>query len=122
MKSLKIQRGKDILLVLFLLALASSSTYSYSSCSSSSYLNTANFQCSSCLGNQIANSYQIIPIACQCSPGYLQTTNNAACTAVFSSACSLTNSYYPIYATSGTTSTGTSNCQACSSTAYSNTY
>ena len=109
-------------MLFFFLVLAHSSAYTYSACSTSTYLNVANLQCSSCLANQIANTYQIISTSCQCSPGYLQATNNAACTAVFSSTCSTANSYYPIYTTTGTTNTGTSNCQACSATAYSNRY
>lgn len=114
--------GRDILLVCCLLVLATPAAYTYSPCNSSSFLNTANLQCYSCLSNQVANSYQVIATSCQCSPGYLVATNNAACTAVFSSTCSISNSYYPIYTINGNTNTGTSNCLACSSDAYANTY
>lgn len=117
-----ILRGNDILLIFLLLSLVNASAYSYSPCSSTSYLNSANLQCSSCLTNQIPNLYQVIATSCQCNAGYLQTKNNAACTAAFSSTCATSNSYYPIYTASGTTNSGTSNCQACSSAAYTNRY
>jgi hypothetical protein len=114
--------GRDILLVCCLLVLATPATYAYSSCNSTSFLNTANLQCYSCLSNQVANSYQVVATSCQCSPGYQVATNNAACTAVFSSTCSISNSYYPIHTLNGITNTGTSNCIACSSNAYANKY
>lgn len=122
MKDSKIIRTQNILLLCLLLILAESTAYSYSSCNTTGFLNTANLQCKPCQNNQISNSYQTIPIACQCAPGYSLATNGAACTAAFSTTCSISNSYYPIYGRTGTVNTGTANCVACSSDAYSNTY
>lgn len=93
-------------------------SYTYSSCNSSYYLNTANLACVTCPNNQIANTYQVVPISCQCSSGYMPSTNGA-CTAANTSTCSTTNSYYPIYNRDGS-SNSAANCAACSTNSYVN--
>ena len=113
-----------LLALSLLLAPVSSAAYAYSSCNSSSSRNPANLACTACPSNQIANLYQAIPISCQCSAGHALSSNpnSNACTAAFSSACSTSNSYYPVYTLAGTAASGTANCLACGSSAYSNGY
>jgi hypothetical protein len=121
---MKIQIGghilEGILFLSILLAPALCAAYSYSPCNTSAYLNPANLQCLTCPTNQVANSYQLLPISCQCSAGYTSSTNGAACTAAFTSTCATTNSYYPIYNLDGSLNTGSDNCVACSSSGYAN--
>jgi len=108
----------NLFLVTFFIATCLSASYTYASCNSSYYLNTANLACVTCPNNQIANTYQIVPIACQCSSGYMPSTNGA-CTAANSSTCSITNSYYPIYNRDGS-SNSVANCLKCSNNSYAN--
>lgn len=108
------------LLLSYLLVLSLTAAYNYSSCNSSYYFNPANLACVSCQNNQIANSYQTVPTACQCSPGYLPATNGTACTAAFTTNCTTNNSYYPIYNINGSSSNSAANCLACAANAYTN--
>jgi hypothetical protein len=107
-----------LFLITLLFANSLSAYYTYSNCNSSYYLNTANLACVSCPNSQIANTYQTVPTACQCSSGHMPSINGA-CTAANTSTCSITNSYYPIYNRDGS-SNSAANCVACSSNAYTN--
>ena len=111
-----------LVLLALLLAHVSAAAYSYSSCNASSSRNPANLACSACPTNQRTNLYQAVPMSCQCSPGYTLPSNpNAnACTASFSTVCTTTNSYYPVYSLAGTSTSG--NCAACGPSAFSNAY
>jgi hypothetical protein len=97
-----------------------SASYTYSQCNSSYYLNTANLACVTCPNNQIANTYQVVPTACQCSVGYIPSTNGA-CSVANTSSCSTSNSYYPVYNRDGS-SNSAANCLACAGNAYVNKY
>lgn len=103
----------------FLIFYANTASYSYSSCNSTSYLNTANLQCIQCPTNQIANTYQIIAEACQCSSGFVPN-GNGLCTSIMSTKCGDTNNYYPIYSINGAYSSGISSCTSCASNARTN--
>jgi hypothetical protein len=107
-----------------LITLVSCSFYSYSACNSTSYLNTANLQCNQCSNNQIANTYQIIPINCQCAIGYVVANNNT-CSQINSNTCGTNTTYYPLYTITGDVSSTVSTaaaCSSCANTAYTNQY
>jgi hypothetical protein len=110
-------------LLLEFAVLISCSFYSYSTCNSTSYLNTANLQCTQCSTNQIANSYQVIPVNCQCAVGYVVGNNNV-CNLINSNNCITTTTYYPLYTVTGDVNSGVSSaaCSPCDSSAYANSY
>jgi len=109
--------------VLKFITLISCSFYSYSACNSTSYLNTANLQCTQCSTTQIANSFQIIPINCQCAVGYVVGNSNA-CTQINTNLCTTTTTYYPLYTITGDVNAAVSSagCSTCASNAYANQY
>ena len=114
----------SLVILTLLIVQINSATYNYSTCNSTSYLNPAAFQCTNCLTNQIPNTYQTIPMACQCSPGYVMPTNAAACTQGFSTACTttaLSTSIYPLFSLAGVAQASVA-CTACASTAYPDKY
>jgi len=113
---------RTILLLKFI-TLISCSFYSYSACNSTSYLNTANFQCTQCSTKQIANSYQVIPISCQCAIGYVVGNSNT-CTQINTNLCTTTTTYYPLYTITGDVNATVSSaaCSTCASNAYANQY
>lgn len=124
MKMLNI-RGKLGIVICWLamVSLVEGAAYAYSSCGSSSALNPANLACNACPSNQVSNLYQTVPMSCQCSAGYTLASNpnSNACTAAFTTTCTTSNSYYPVYALTGSAAS-TADCLACSSVAYTNKY
>jgi hypothetical protein len=109
-----------LLLSLWVLG-ASGASYSYAPCNGSSWLSPADLSCKACLSNQLANSYQTVPVACQCAAGYVPAVDGAVCTAAFSATCATPNSYFPIFGTDGSYS-ASANCLPCSATASANQY
>lgn len=113
----------QLLLISTLYILTLSAAYNYSACNSTYYFNPANLACLSCQNNQVANSYQTIPIACQCSSGYLPLVNGTGCTSASTLSCQINNSYFPIYNRDGSINTTTAaNCVACADKSYVNKY
>jgi len=96
------------------------SFYNYSTCSSSAYLSSSNMNCITCPANQIANTYQSVSTACQCSIGY-SPSGNGGCSAITGSCGLSANTYYPLYDLNGNTKS-VSSCGVCASTAFTNRY
>ena len=94
--------------------------YNYSTCSSNAYLSSSNMKCITCPANQIANTYQSVSTACQCSVGY-SPSGNGGCSAITGSCGLSANTYYPLYDLNGNTNS-VSSCGTCASTAYTNRY
>lgn len=114
-----IQMKLKLTLITILILQTAATSYSYSSCSSSTYINTANLQCTACPSNQIANTYQTVASACQCSIGYAASANGA-CTAITPSCSYSSNSFTAMYGLNG--DVGTNTCASCALTAYTNRY
>jgi hypothetical protein len=114
-----IQMKLKLTLITILVLQTAATSYSYSSCSSSTYLNTANLQCIACPANQIANTYQTVASACQCSIGYAASANGA-CTPINPSCSYSSNNYTLLYSLNG--NVGDSTCSSCALTAYTNRY
>lgn len=113
-----------VLLLCKLIGLVCSSFYSYSACNSTSYLNTANLQCTQCSNNQTANTYQTIPIICQCAIGYVVGDNNI-CSQINGNTCGTNSTFYELYTITGDVSSSVTNataCSSCASNAYANQY
>ena len=106
-------------LITILILQTTATSYSYSSCSSSTYLNTANLQCTACGANQIANTYQTVASACQCSIGYTASANGV-CAAITPTCSYSSNSYTLLYSLNG--DSGANTCSSCAQTAYTNRY
>lgn len=110
-------RQRTTLLALFF-ALAASASFSYSACPATAALNPASLKCAACPANQIANTYQAIPTACQCALGYAPS-GNGACAAMGASCSATANTFYPLYSLSGAV-TAVSSCGSCAANAYTN--
>ena len=112
-----------VLTILLLMPQIESAAYSYTACLITQYLNSANLLCTTCPTNQEKNNYQGVATACQCQAGYRQPIdpNANACVAAFTTTClSPTTNYYPVLSTDGSSTVGTANCVACSSTSFPN--
>ena len=77
-------------------------------------------KCITCPANQIANTYQSVSTACQCSIGY-SPSGNGGCSAITGSCGLSANTYYPLYDLNGNTKS-VSSCGVCASTAFTNRY
>jgi hypothetical protein len=113
-----------ILSLLLLILTINTATYNYSTCPSSSFLHTSNLACKTCPTNQISNTYQMVPINCQCSTGYISTTGGS-CSLVNTNGCSANNNnFYPIWKLDGSydTSITSAACTLCASNARTNRY
>lgn len=108
------------LILALLLDQTTAASYNYTSCAGTAYLSTANLKCTNCPANQIANTYQSLPIACQCKVGFA-ASGNGGCSAL-SAACGVTsNTYFPLYSLSGSVNS-VSSCGSCAANAYTNRY
>jgi hypothetical protein len=109
---------KTALLLAAVIHCIAAASYNYTPCASSAYLNATNLNCVSCPANQIANSYQSVPIACQCAVGF-SPNGNGACSAMTGTCGSSSNTYYPLYSPSGSVNSVNS-CGSCAANAYTN--
>jgi hypothetical protein len=108
-----------LLTLALLIGRVAAASYTYTPCSSSAFLSAANLKCTNCPANQIANTYESVPIACQCKVGFAPSGSGGCSALGATCGISLNNTYYPLYALSGSANS-VSSCGSCATNAYTN--
>lgn len=111
-------RLRTALLLAALLLHARAASFAYSACSAAAYLSAANLQCSNCPANQIANTYQSVPTACQCALGFAPS-GSGGCAAMGATCGAGSTTFYPLYSLGGSTSS-VGACGSCAGNAFTN--